>query len=111
MGLVGWLKEARELLLGGSVSMASDKQAELLLPPGNYLRLNSERGTQVDFDDYERCRGQSSPGKWCRSSGSCSSVVRVAGQAARSSASFSSLMGGFSSGLRSKRVLIEFWET
>ena len=57
MGLVGWLKEARELLLGGSVSMASDKQAELLLPPGNYLRLNSERGTQVDFDDYERCRG------------------------------------------------------
>jgi uncharacterized protein len=34
MGLVAWLKEARELLLGGGVSMASDTQAELLLPPG-----------------------------------------------------------------------------
>lgn len=57
MGLVAWMKEARELLLGGSVSMASDKQAELLLPDGGYLRLNSERATQVPLDDYKRCAG------------------------------------------------------
>lgn len=57
MGLIAWLKEARELLLGGGVSMASDKQAELLLPPGAYLRLNSERATHVPLDDYEKCAG------------------------------------------------------
>jgi uncharacterized protein len=57
MGLLAWLKEARELLLGGSVSMASDKQAELLLLPGSYLRLNSERATHVPLDDYEKCAG------------------------------------------------------
>jgi patatin-like phospholipase/acyl hydrolase len=55
MGLVAWVREARELLLGGSVSMASDKQAELLLPPGNYLRLDSERATRVGLDDYKNC--------------------------------------------------------
>jgi patatin-like phospholipase/acyl hydrolase len=57
MGLLAWLKEARELLLGGGVSMASDNQAELLLPPGAYLRLNSERATHVALDDYENCAG------------------------------------------------------
>ena len=57
MGIIAWVKEARELLLSGSVSMASDKQAELLLPPGNYLRLDSERATKVALDDYEQCRG------------------------------------------------------
>jgi patatin-like phospholipase/acyl hydrolase len=57
MGLVAWLKEARDLLLGDCVSMASDKQAELLLPPESYLRLNSERATKVALDDYEGCKG------------------------------------------------------
>lgn len=57
MGLLAWLKEARELLLGGGVSMASDKQAELLLPLGAYLRLNSERASHVPLDDYEKCAG------------------------------------------------------
>lgn len=57
MGLVAWLKEARDLLLSDSVSMASDKQAELLLPPNNYLRLDSERATKVALDDYQGCRG------------------------------------------------------
>ena len=57
MGLIAWLMEARDLLLGDSVSMASDRQAELLLPPGNYLRLNSERATKVALDDYESCAG------------------------------------------------------
>jgi patatin-like phospholipase/acyl hydrolase len=57
MGLLPWLREARELLLGGSVSMASDKQAELLLAPGNYLRIDSERATKVSLDDYKGCRG------------------------------------------------------
>lgn len=57
MGLIAWLREARDLLLGDSVSMASDKQAELLLPAENYLRLNSERAIKVALDDYEGCRG------------------------------------------------------
>jgi patatin-like phospholipase/acyl hydrolase len=57
MGLLAWLKEARELLLGGSVSMASDKQAELLLGTDHYLRLNSERATALDLDDYEGSAG------------------------------------------------------
>jgi patatin-like phospholipase/acyl hydrolase len=57
MGLLAWVKEARELLLGGSVSMASARQAELLLPPGAYLRLDSERATDVPLDDYEKCAG------------------------------------------------------
>jgi patatin-like phospholipase/acyl hydrolase len=57
MGLIAWLKEARDLLLGDSVSMASDRQAELLLPRGQYLRLNSERATRVALDDFKRCAG------------------------------------------------------
>ena len=52
---------------------------------------------------------QSSPGKWCRSSRSCSSVWRWQPQTARSSTSFSSLMGGFSCDRGVMRVLIDFW--
>lgn len=63
MGLVAWVKEARHLLLGGSVSMASDKQAELLLKPGHYLRLDSERATDVPLDDHKRCAGLREMGK------------------------------------------------
>ena len=37
--------------------MASDKQAELLLPPGAYLRLNSERAMHVPLDDHKKCAG------------------------------------------------------
>lgn len=57
LGLIAWMKEARELLLGDSVSMASDKQAELLLPPGQYLRLKSDRATKVALDDYKGSAG------------------------------------------------------
>ena len=57
MGLVAWVKQARALLLTDSASMGSDRQAELLLPPGNYLRLNHERATEVPLDDVERCAG------------------------------------------------------
>jgi patatin-like phospholipase/acyl hydrolase len=56
MGLLAWMREARDLLLGDSVSMASDKQAELLLRAGHYLRLNSDPATEVALDDYEGCR-------------------------------------------------------
>jgi patatin-like phospholipase/acyl hydrolase len=57
MGLLAWVRQARELLLTDSASMGSDKQAELLLPSGSYLRLNDERTTKVELDDVERCRG------------------------------------------------------
>jgi hypothetical protein len=80
------------------------------LPAQEAILLRRPDGTQLP-DRWIGAKRKSSPGKWCRSSDSCSSVLRVAAQAARSSTSFSSLIGGFSSGLRSKRVLIDFWET
>jgi patatin-like phospholipase/acyl hydrolase len=54
MGLLAWTMQARALLLGDSVSMASHRQAELLLGPDHYLRLDSERATSIDLDDYSQ---------------------------------------------------------
>jgi patatin-like phospholipase/acyl hydrolase len=57
MGWIAWVQEARELLLGGGVSMASDREARLLLGPNAYLRLDSERAADAALDDTAACRG------------------------------------------------------
>jgi uncharacterized protein len=55
MGLVAWFREARELLLGGSTSMASTNQARLLLPDGAFLRIDYDRATDARLDDWRGC--------------------------------------------------------
>lgn len=55
MGLLSWLRKARELLLSDSTSMAADRQAKLLLADGNYLRLNDQSAGHVALDDWRGC--------------------------------------------------------
>jgi hypothetical protein len=78
--------------------------------PGGRLARNGRQATQRKAG-RPGANTKSSPGTWCRSSALISSVRALAAQAARSSTSFSSLICGCSSGLRSKRVLIDFFET
>lgn len=63
LGLVGWGKQALDLLLGSS-SQAAHEQAHLLLGDDHYLRANSEAAEKVDLDNVADClplqeRGQS----------------------------------------------------
>lgn len=55
LGTVGWIRKALGLLQG-STSAASHRQAELLLPTGNYLRLDEELNEKVPLDDVDAAR-------------------------------------------------------
>jgi patatin-like phospholipase/acyl hydrolase len=57
MGAWAWGVKARELLLGGGVSTASDHQVRFLLSEGSYLRIDHERSTNAPLDDVGACRG------------------------------------------------------
>jgi patatin-like phospholipase/acyl hydrolase len=56
MGLIAWVREARNMILSDSTSMASDHQARLLLGEGAYLRLDHARSTEAALDDVSACR-------------------------------------------------------
>lgn len=56
MGVIQWIRKARDLLLGDSVSMAADQQARLILPDGSYHRVNTETANKFDLDDYKGCQ-------------------------------------------------------
>ncbi len=53
LGTWGWIKEARDLLLGAGTSMSASYQAQLLLPPGHFLRLDKELAASTPLDDFE----------------------------------------------------------
>jgi len=52
MGGLAWVRRGRELLLGSGVSMASHLQAELLLSPKRYLRIDDHLTRGYALDDY-----------------------------------------------------------
>jgi uncharacterized protein len=54
MGLIGWLSQGRELLLGGGVVHASDRQARLLLGESRYVRIDDRRSDAIRMDDWRR---------------------------------------------------------
>jgi uncharacterized protein len=54
-GLLGWARETIDLLQG-TVSMASHRQACLLLPDGQYLRIDDELAEKLPLDDVDGCR-------------------------------------------------------
>jgi len=55
MGLVSWARKTTDLLQG-TVSMASDRQAALLLPDGHYLRVDSDQAERIRLDDISASR-------------------------------------------------------
>lgn len=54
LGLFGWGRRGVDLLQG-SVGMAVDNQARLLLHDDHYLRIDSESARKVRLDDARRC--------------------------------------------------------
>lgn len=54
LGIYGWMKESLSLLQG-SVSMASHRQAALLLGQEHYVRLDIEANNRVRLDDVQGC--------------------------------------------------------
>lgn len=55
LGLIGWARKMSGLLQG-TVSMAADRQAQLLLPDGHYLRVDDELAERIPLDDVAACR-------------------------------------------------------
>jgi uncharacterized protein len=55
LGLIGWARKMTDLLQG-TVSMAADRQAQLLLPDRHYLRVDDELAEKIPLDDVEACR-------------------------------------------------------
>lgn len=55
MGWLGWAWKTTDLLQG-TVSMASHRQAALLLPDGQYLRIDNELAEKIPLDDVQACR-------------------------------------------------------
>lgn len=55
LGLWGWAWKVLDLLQS-TVSMAADRQAQLLLPDGSYLRVDDELAEQIRLDDVDGSR-------------------------------------------------------
>jgi uncharacterized protein len=55
LGLIGWARKMTDLLQG-TVSMAADRQAQLLLPDRHYLRVDDELAERIPLDDVDACR-------------------------------------------------------
>jgi patatin-like phospholipase/acyl hydrolase len=62
MGGLKWGFKALDLLQG-TVSMASARQASLLLPDGHYHRADSEIAEKIKLDDVDQCRPLQALGK------------------------------------------------
>jgi hypothetical protein len=55
LGLAGWAWKIIDLFQS-TVSMATHNQAKLLLPDGQYLRIDDELLQGLPFDNVDRCR-------------------------------------------------------
>jgi predicted acylesterase/phospholipase RssA len=55
MGWIAWAWKVTDLLQG-TVSIASDRQARLLLAEGHYLRADNATAERIALDDVKRCR-------------------------------------------------------
>jgi predicted acylesterase/phospholipase RssA len=62
MGAIGWAFKALDLLQG-TVSMASDRQASLLLPSGHYHRADSAVAEKIKLDSVNDCQPLQALGK------------------------------------------------